>query len=88
MSESFGRLVIHGARGSWPVSGRAYQHHGGHTSCVSLETSEGLLIIDAGSGLAQLGKLLERRTTLPPMTLLLTHVHLDDIIGLPAFRPL
>ena len=88
MSKDLGRLVIHGARGSWSVSGRAYQRHGGHTSCFSLERSDGLLIIDAGSGLAQLGRLLERRATLPPMTLLLTHVHLDHIIGLPAFRPL
>ena len=82
------RFEIHGARGSSPVSGEAYRRYGGHTSCFSLETEQGLLIVDAGSGIIPLGEALQRRGQLPPVTLLLTHVHLDHILGLPSFKPL
>ncbi|MBI3319985.1 MAG: MBL fold metallo-hydrolase [Candidatus Omnitrophica bacterium] len=80
-------LTIYGARGSQPVSGAPYQRYGGRTSCFALERPEGLLIIDAGTGIASLGEALVRRTTLPPITILFTHVHLDHIIGLPTFKP-
>ncbi len=82
------RFEIYGARGSSPVSGEAYRRYGGHTSCFSLETDQGLLIVDAGSGIIPLGEALQRRAQLPPITLLLTHVHLDHILGLPSFKPL
>lgn len=81
------RLTIYGARGSQPVSGAPYQRYGGRTSCFALERPDGLLIIDAGTGIASLGEVLVRRTTLPPIRILFTHVHLDHIIGLPTFKP-
>ena len=82
------RLAIHGARGSYPLYDERCRRYGGNTSSYSVETAEGLLLIDAGTGLAQLGNALAQRPTLPPMTLLLTHVHLDHIMGLPSFKPL
>jgi ribonuclease BN (tRNA processing enzyme) len=81
-------FTIHGARGSHPVSGGRYRRYGGHTSCFSLETPSGLLIIDAGSGLASLSNELAQRTTLPPITILFTHFHIDHLLGLTAFKPL
>jgi len=82
------RLDIHGARGSYPIYDDRYRRYGGNTSCYSIETEQGVLIIDAGTGLTLLGESLAARPTLPPMTILLTHVHLDHIIGLPSFKPL
>jgi phosphoribosyl 1,2-cyclic phosphodiesterase len=81
-------FTIHGARGSYPVDGAAFRRYGGSTSCFSLETAQGLLVVDAGTGIAALGDALSRRPALPPITILLTHLHLDHIIGIPSFRPL
>ncbi len=83
-----GRLFsIHGVRGTMPVSGPAFRY-GGRTTCYSLAMPAGLIIVDAGTGLAALGDRLARLAALPPMTLLFTHVHLDHVLGLPLFRPL
>ena len=85
MTTSF---TIHGARGSFSVWGPAHQRYSGDTSCFSLETERGLLIIDAGSGLRHLGSVLSARPALPPMTMLFTHFHWDHLLGLLAFGPL
>ncbi|MBI4342740.1 MAG: MBL fold metallo-hydrolase [Candidatus Omnitrophica bacterium] len=82
------QFVIHGARGSYPVHGDPYRRYGGSTSCFSFETGQGLLVIDAGTGITALGHALYERDELPPITILLTHVHLDHIVGLPSFKPL
>lgn len=82
------RVTIHGARGSFPVSGPAYLRYGGHTSCFSAETPDGILVIDAGTGLSQLGAQLSAKAALPPITFLFTHLHLDHLVGLAAFKPL
>jgi ribonuclease BN (tRNA processing enzyme) len=79
---------IHGVRGGMAVSGSQFLRYGGHTTCFSVETDAGLLIIDAGTGLSHVDQEMEKRTVLPPMTILFTHFHLDHIIGLPLFRPL
>ncbi|MGB7296347.1 MAG: MBL fold metallo-hydrolase [Candidatus Aminicenantales bacterium] len=86
-------MEIHfwGVRGSVPVSGRDTARYGGHTLCTSIKSSAGgLLIVDAGTGIRQLGgKLMGQsgRTRLR-LDILLTHFHLDHIIGLPFFAPL
>lgn len=41
-------------------------------------------MIDAGTGLFAFTKELMQRPSIPPITILLTHLHLDHIIGLPA----
>lgn len=81
------RLEIHGARGSYAVSGTRFLRYGGYTSCFSYETPRGLIIFDAGTGLMHLGDLLAARRRLPPITLLFTHIHLDHILGLLSFKP-
>lgn len=82
------RLTVHGARGSHSVSSPLFCRYGGHTPCVSMETDRGLIILDAGSGIAALSDRLIARRTIPPMTLLFTHFHLDHLMGLTAFKPL
>ncbi len=81
-------FAIHGARGTAPAPGPAFRRTGGHTSCFSLRTPRGLILVDAGTGLIPLGRRLARLPVLPPMTLLFTHFHLDHVMGLPLFQPL
>jgi ribonuclease BN (tRNA processing enzyme) len=81
-------FTIHGARGSQPVWGRAFRRYNGNTTCFSLETAEGIVVIDAGTGIASLSGALARRPRVPPITLLFTHFHLDHVMGLSAFAPL
>jgi ribonuclease BN (tRNA processing enzyme) len=65
--------------------------YGGHTPCAALRSSAGdLLIVDAGTGIKRLGERLmaESGKATLEVDLLLTHFHLDHIIGLPFFAPL
>lgn len=71
-----------------PVTGRNFVRYGGHTTCFSLNTRQGLIVIDAGTGIISLSDRLVKTKTLPPITLLFTHFHLDHVIGLPLFKPL
>jgi len=84
-------LEFWGVRGTCPVSGNNRSMYGGHTPCSSLETPDGnVLIIDAGTGIKRLGDKLQRERGEKPLSLylLLTHFHLDHIMGLPFFMPL
>ncbi len=84
------RLKIWGARGSIPAPGPETTRYGGNTSCAEVTLSDGsTLILDAGTGIRNLGLALPRVEG--PIHILLTHLHLDHIQGLmffaPAFRP-
>jgi phosphoribosyl 1,2-cyclic phosphodiesterase len=84
-------LELWGVRGSTPVSGKDKNKYGGSTSCASLVTSEGeWIIIDAGTGIKKLGERMIKQweEEQAEVHILLTHFHLDHIIGLPFFAPL
>jgi len=55
-------LHFWGTRGSIPSPGSSTTRYGGNTPCVELRTNEGrLVILDAGTGIRELGRsLLER----------------------------
>ena len=79
------RLKVWGCRGSIPTPGEATVRFGGNTPCVEVRTPDGgLLILDAGTGLRQLGEQLD---TDCPVHLLVTHLHLDHVEGLRFFAP-
>jgi phosphoribosyl 1,2-cyclic phosphodiesterase len=55
-----------GVRGSIPTPGPSTLKYGGNTSCVSLQFNDGtFFILDAGTGIRELGKeLLKRKNNL------------------------
>jgi phosphoribosyl 1,2-cyclic phosphodiesterase len=84
------KIKVWGARGSIPAPGPETMRYGGNTSCVEVTLDDGTtLILDAGTGIRNLGLVLPRVER--PIHILLTHLHLDHIQGLmffaPAFRP-
>jgi phosphoribosyl 1,2-cyclic phosphodiesterase len=65
--------------------------YGGNTACVEVRSGERRLIIDAGSGLRELGEHLMQNgyAKTPKEThLFFTHFHWDHLIGLPFFAPI
>ncbi len=76
-----------GTRGSITVAGAEYARYGGNTCCLEIKQEDQLIIIDAGTGIRQLGfELLE--TKIKKIHLFLGHTHWDHIIGFPFFEPL
>ena len=77
-----------GVRGSLPAPGPATVRYGGNTICVELRCGPHLLILDAGSGLRDLGEALVREAEPVDADVLLSHTHIDHICGLPFFAPM
>jgi phosphoribosyl 1,2-cyclic phosphodiesterase len=81
------RIDLLGVRGSTPAPGAEFVRHGGNTSCVAV-TADGdpgpTLVLDAGTGLRGLGRLLPDGVLRG--TILLTHLHWDHTHGLPFSR--
>lgn len=79
---------VWGARGSLSAPGPATVRYGGNTSCVELELADGtILILDAGTGIRELGQRLVERDP-GVLHVCLTHLHLDHVEGLGFFAPL
>ena len=87
-------VYFKGVRGSYPVSDKNSLVYGGNTACVYLNVNNHRIILDAGSGIANAGKqILEERISTQEktpltLTILLSHLHLDHIQGLPFLAPL
>jgi len=83
------KLTLHGTRGQLPALGSWHTDFGGATSTYEVTGPAGRLIFDAGTGLVALGKRLVAEATGPQhVDLVLSHAHLDHIMGLPFFAPL
>jgi phosphoribosyl 1,2-cyclic phosphodiesterase len=76
-----------GTRGSIPSPGPRTVRYGGNCSCVEVRTqSDELFIIDAGTGIRELGlALMSEQPVLAHV--LLSHTHWDHISGFPFFPP-
>ena len=81
------KVSLWGTRGSLASPGADTVRYGGNTSCVSIEGPEGTwLVLDAGTGIRNLGR--ELPQNLKRVDILLTHLHMDHLQGLPFFAPL
>ncbi len=75
-----------GTRGSIPVSAPRFSRHGGNTSCVEVGCGGEMIIVDAGSGIRELGLALAAKGP-RRLHLLISHTHWDHIQGFPFFAP-
>ena len=87
------KIKFWGVRGSIPCPGSSTVKYGGNTSCIEVwfEDAKRLIIIDAGSGIRELGKEmmmnhLQKEAINPE--LFITHTHWDHIMGFPFFAPI
>jgi phosphoribosyl 1,2-cyclic phosphodiesterase len=77
-----------GARGGIPVSGQEYNKYGGNTACLEVRDNKGtIIIIDAGTGIRQLGQALLLDEDFD-LNIIFSHFHWDHIIGFPFFKPI
>jgi len=82
------KIKFWGVRGSIPTPGASTLHYGGNTSCVELRFADGpLFILDAGTGIRELGNSLLKRNKPVHGYIFISHFHWDHIQGLPFFRP-
>lgn len=92
------KVKFRGVRGSYPIANSEFLKYGGNTACVEVHVGGRLIILDAGTGLIDLGSdLLEtyinssmdknKRKNIKAL-MLLSHIHQDHIQGFTFFRPL
>ena len=74
------RITILGARGSVAMDGISMTEFGGATSCILLETDREAVFLDAGTGIVHAPDIGNRN-----ISVLITHPHIDHIVGLPFF---
>lgn len=80
-------LTFWGTRGSLPVTQQEMLRYGGNTTCLELNIGERTIIIDAGSGLYNLGQILKNNSPGISAEFFFSHYHYDHIIGFPFFQP-
>jgi len=82
-------ITFWGTRGSIPTPGRITEKYGGNTPCVGVRHKDIHIILDAGTGIRNLGlELTDERTSEGlSLHLFLSHTHWDHIQGLPFFQP-
>jgi len=80
------KATFWGTRGSLPSPRPGTTRYGGNTSCVEVRTGDGsVILLDAGSGIHRLADFGSGTTR---VDVLLTHLHMDHILGLGFFGAL
>ena len=92
------KVKFRGVRGSYPIADKDFLQYEGNTSCVEDNVDGHLIILDAGTGLINLGNELMQKYIASGLTqqerkpvkatLLISHIHQDHIQGFTFFRPL
>lgn len=82
------RLTFWGTRGSIATPGNHTVRYGGNTPCIELRLqNDELVILDAGTGIRNLGEKLIHCGESIKAYLLISHPHWDHIQGFPFFKP-
>jgi len=84
-------VTFWGVRGGYPKPGPTTNQFGGNTTCLEVRAGHHLIIIDAGTGIIDLGEKLmaQHQADGKPIvaTILFTHTHHDHTQGFPFFIP-
>ena len=80
------KIKFWGVRGSIATPGPNHVFFGGNTSCIELAMGGHRVILDAGTGIRNLGHWLQRKNV-RFAHLLLSHTHWDHVNGFPFFSP-
>jgi ribonuclease BN (tRNA processing enzyme) len=78
------KINLWGVRGSMQTFSPATKNYGSRTSCVMVSEEDHILILDAGSGIQQYNSIDFSKKRID---VLLTHLHMDHILGLGFFAP-
>ncbi|MDE3184243.1 MAG: MBL fold metallo-hydrolase [Bacteroidota bacterium] len=78
------KITLWGVRGSIQTSGPDTKNYGSRTSCAFVSEEDNVLILDAGSGIQQFNSI---NFSQKRIDVLLTHLHMDHILGLGFFSP-
>lgn len=84
-------VTFWGVRGTIPTPGPHTARYGGNTACIEVRDPSGhLVILDAGTGIRSLGRLLQGSAGSNGVRadIIVSHAHWDHIQGLPFFAPL
>lgn len=91
-------VKFRGVRGSYPICDKNFLEYGGNTSCVEVNVGEHLIVLDAGTGLINVGSDLMKKYIMSGVkasdrkpikaTVLLSHIHQDHLQGFTFFKPL
>jgi phosphoribosyl 1,2-cyclic phosphodiesterase len=80
------KIRLWGTRGSIASAGPETARYGGDTSSIEIRTDTGqIVVLDAGTGIRRIGNVCEGSRLIH---ILLSHLHMDHVQGLPFFRPL
>ncbi|MGL5956610.1 MAG: MBL fold metallo-hydrolase [Brevinema sp.] len=86
------KIRLWGVRGTIPTPEHNKIKTGGNTTCIEVRTDdEGIVILDAGTGLVPLGWSLLKEfenKQFPPIYMFLSHTHWDHLYGFPFFSVL
>jgi phosphoribosyl 1,2-cyclic phosphodiesterase len=83
------KVKFYGTRGSLPICDRDFLEFGGNTTSIKITRDNGrIAILDAGSGIRNLGKdLLKDGIDQRELFIGFSHFHWDHIQGFPFFNP-
>ena len=84
------KIRFWGVRGSIPCPGPNTAKYGGNSACLELRVDDRIIVIDAGSGIRDLGTyLVQNELSKGPLDikLFLSHTHWDHMMGFPFFAP-
>ncbi len=82
------RMKFWGTRGSISTPGKETVRYGGNTPCIELRLlNDELIILDAGTGIRNLGETLIESGESIKAYILISHPHWDHTQGFPFFKP-